>query len=178
MCTSSMYLIALEASRSSGMQRIRLYTKTYAIFRGSIPIFFIRVSKVVRLRPKRAAAPFGPPTRPLVSFRIRTILSCSSKLPAFRATEERGWEIHLTGSRDRFEIASLQSSGPGHDWSRRLAEHPLSSSACFPDARILPPAKRAGVWVEVPAGYHRLHPETACLDRPVPAGRFSARPHP
>ena len=54
--------------------------ETYDNFRGSIPIFFIRVSKVVRLRPMRAAAPLGPPTRPLVSFSIRTILSCSSKL--------------------------------------------------------------------------------------------------
>ena len=55
------------------------HVETYEIFRGSMPNFFIRVSKVVRLSPKRAAAPFGPPTRPLVSFRIRTILSCSSK---------------------------------------------------------------------------------------------------
>ena len=56
--------------------------KIYEIFRGSMSIFFIRVSKVVRLSPKRTAAPFCPPTRPLVSFRTRTILSCSSKFLA------------------------------------------------------------------------------------------------
>src|ERR1700676_461347 len=56
--------------------------RTYGIFRASIPSFFIRVSKVVRFRPKRAAAPFGPPTCPLVSFRIRTIVFCSSEFLA------------------------------------------------------------------------------------------------
>src|SRR6202034_2960630 len=55
---------------------------TYGILRGSIPIFFIRVIRVVRFRPKRAAAPEGPPTRPLVSLRTRIILFCSSMLPA------------------------------------------------------------------------------------------------
>src|SRR3984893_918358 len=58
---------------------IRIH-KTDDIFRRSIPILLIRVTKVVLFRPIRAAAPFGPPTRPLVSFRIRTILSRSSKL--------------------------------------------------------------------------------------------------
>src|ERR1700676_4944206 len=56
--------------------------RTYGIFRASIPSFFIRVSRVVRFRPKRAAAPFGPPTCPLVSFRIRTIVFCSSEFLA------------------------------------------------------------------------------------------------
>src|ERR1700676_5464765 len=62
-------------------------TKTYDIFRGSMPSFFIRVIKVVRFRPRRAAAPFGPPTSPLDSFRIRIILSCSSELPAWEGIE-------------------------------------------------------------------------------------------
>jgi hypothetical protein len=62
-------------------------TKTYDIFRGSMPSFFIRVIKVVRFRPRRAAAPFGPPTSPLDSFRIRIILSCSSELPAREGIE-------------------------------------------------------------------------------------------
>src|SRR5882672_3899615 len=62
---------------------ILLRAKIYEIFRGLMPIFFIRVSNVVRFSPKRAAAPFWPPTRPLVSFRTRTILSCSSRFLAF-----------------------------------------------------------------------------------------------
>src|SRR5262249_19457742 len=51
--------------------------------RGSIPSFFIREIKVVRLRPMRAAAPSGPATRPLVSFKIRSIWSRSfaSRVP-------------------------------------------------------------------------------------------------
>ncbi len=36
---------------------------------GSIPSFFIRVMNVVRLSPRRVAAPFGPPTRPPASLR-------------------------------------------------------------------------------------------------------------
>src|SRR5467141_941866 len=36
---------------------------------GSIPSLFIRVMKVVRLRPRREAAPLGPPTRPSASLR-------------------------------------------------------------------------------------------------------------
>src|SRR5260370_31164388 len=34
-----------------------------------IPSFFILVIKVVRLSPRRLAAPFGPPTRPSACFR-------------------------------------------------------------------------------------------------------------
>ena len=49
-------------------------------FWASIPSFFIRVIRVVRLSPMRAAAPSAPPTRPLVSFRMRRMRSCSSKL--------------------------------------------------------------------------------------------------
>ena len=74
----------------------------YDVFRGSIPIFFIRVSNVVRLSPNRAAAPFGPPTRPLVSFRIRTILSCSSKCLAFA-----GAKFTLLFANSGTEIASV-----------------------------------------------------------------------
>jgi hypothetical protein len=65
--------------------------RTYGIFRASIPSFFIRVSRVVRFRPKRAAAPFGPPTCPLVSFRIRTIVFCSSEFLAVAGADLAPW---------------------------------------------------------------------------------------
>lgn len=39
----------------------------------SIPNRFIRDSRVVRLSPRRCAAPFGPATTPLVSFSTRII---------------------------------------------------------------------------------------------------------
>ena len=113
MSTSSMCLTAFEASQRHGPKaaklneldllpflksdyalwwrtkpelfafRLNFEVKAYDVLRGSMPIFFIRVSKVVRLSPNRAAAPFGPPTRPLDSLRIRTIRSCSSKFLAF-----------------------------------------------------------------------------------------------
>src|SRR5580700_5944056 len=38
-----------------------------------MPNFFMRDRSVVRLIPMRAAAPSGPPTRPLVTLRMRTI---------------------------------------------------------------------------------------------------------
>ena len=60
-----------------------------------------------------------------------------------------------------------------HDWSQRSAECRLSSSVCFPDVRILRPAKRAEALAGVPAEYHRLRPETTCLDQPVPVGQSS-----
>ena len=49
-----------------------------------MPNFFMREMSVVRLIPMRAAAPPGPPTRPLVTFRMRTISSRSlaSRVPA------------------------------------------------------------------------------------------------
>ena len=59
----------------------------YVTFRASIPSFFILVISVVRLRPIRTAAPLAPPTRPLVSFRIRTILSCSSNFSTLPSAE-------------------------------------------------------------------------------------------
>src|ERR1700677_1183200 len=113
MCTSSMCLTAFEAGPGHGPKcamlneldpspflksdyalwwrmkpdhfvfRLNFGIEAYDDFRGSMPTFFIRVSKVVRLSPNRAAAPFGPPTRPLDSLRIRTIRSCSSKFLAF-----------------------------------------------------------------------------------------------
>jgi len=45
----------------------------YNTFRGSMPNFFMREISVVRLMSMRAAAPSGPATRPLVTFRIRRI---------------------------------------------------------------------------------------------------------
>src|SRR5437660_620680 len=53
-------------------------------FRGSIPSFFMREIRVVRLIPMRAAAPFGPATRPFVIFSTRTASSRSlaSRVPA------------------------------------------------------------------------------------------------
>src|SRR5258708_39746281 len=42
-------------------------------FAGSMPNFFMREISVVRLIPMRAAAPSGPPTRPLVTLKRRTI---------------------------------------------------------------------------------------------------------
>lgn|SRR5882762_2706776 len=39
----------------------------------SMPSFFMRVMNVVRLRPRRLAAPFGPPMRPSVSLSARMI---------------------------------------------------------------------------------------------------------
>src|SRR5207253_3486076 len=50
---------------------VRHLTKLYDTARGSIPSFFMREIRVVRLRPMRAAAPSAPPTRPRVSFRMR-----------------------------------------------------------------------------------------------------------
>jgi hypothetical protein len=47
-------------------------------------------------------APFGSPTRCLVSFRIRTILSCSSKLPALA-----GVQVALLFANSGTEIASV-----------------------------------------------------------------------
>jgi len=47
-----------------------------SILRPSIPSFFMREIRVVRFKPKRAAAPFAPPTRPLVSPNIRTKECC------------------------------------------------------------------------------------------------------
>src|SRR5882672_10520983 len=41
--------------------------------RGSIPSFFMREIRVVRLTPMRAAAPSAPATRPFVIFKTRTI---------------------------------------------------------------------------------------------------------
>ena len=53
---------------------------------GSMPSFFMREMSVVRLSPIRAAAPPAPPTRPAVSFKMRTISSRSfhSRVPAAR----------------------------------------------------------------------------------------------
>src|SRR6266404_5476130 len=53
-------------------------------FRGSIPSFFMREIRVVRLIPMRAAAPSGPATRPFVIFRTRMASSRSfaSRVPA------------------------------------------------------------------------------------------------
>ena len=48
------------------------------ILRQSMPNFFMREISVVRLIPMRAAAPSGPPTRPLVSLKRRTISSRSA----------------------------------------------------------------------------------------------------
>jgi hypothetical protein len=52
--------------------------ESHATLRGSIPSFFRREISVVRLMSMRAAAPSGPPTRPFVTFRVRTISSRSS----------------------------------------------------------------------------------------------------
>jgi hypothetical protein len=52
-------------------------SETHPTFRGSIPSLFKRDCNVVRLIPRRAAAPFGPARRPLVSFKIRKIWSRS-----------------------------------------------------------------------------------------------------
>jgi len=45
--------------------------------RASMPSFFMREIRVVRLRPRRAAAPSGPATRPFVSLSTRRISSRS-----------------------------------------------------------------------------------------------------
>ena len=45
-----------------------------------MPNFFMREISVVRLIPMRAAVPWGPPTRQLVTFRVRKISSRSFQL--------------------------------------------------------------------------------------------------
>src|SRR6266851_9747272 len=52
-------------TRAGWKERRKLSTivKTHDTLRGSMPSFFIRAIKVVRLRPMRAAAPSGPATR-------------------------------------------------------------------------------------------------------------------
>ena len=71
-----------EVSNSFGVESVEAcfdtLTKLYDTARGSMPSFFMRESKVVRLRPRRAAAPSVPPTRPRVSLRMRK--SCSRSL--------------------------------------------------------------------------------------------------
>ena len=65
-----------------------------------MPNFFMREISVVRLIPMRAAAPSGPPTRPLVNFRVPTISSCSLAVPAVVA---------------EFSDGSLQRGAAGKD---------------------------------------------------------------
>ena len=55
-----------------------MFYKGSRCVRESMPNFFMREISVVRLIPMRAAAPSGPPTRPLVTLRRRTISSRSS----------------------------------------------------------------------------------------------------
>ncbi len=59
---------ASEVSEVSVLSTLRSDTRL-----GSIPSFFIRVMNVVRLSPRRAAAPSRPPTRPPASWRAWTI---------------------------------------------------------------------------------------------------------
>src|SRR5207253_4630557 len=94
-------------------------------------------------------------------------------LPSVHAEEAPRWGKHSAGSRGRYENASRPSFFPGRDESQPPAERRFSSSARSPSARIPAPAKRAGVLVAVPGGYHRLRPETAYLDVPVPGGQPS-----
>jgi hypothetical protein len=58
--------------------QLEITCSSYESVRGLIPSVFMRVISVVRLSPIRSAAPFAPPTRPLVSLRTRRILSRSS----------------------------------------------------------------------------------------------------
>src|ERR1700722_11401876 len=58
----------LEVSEVSVLSTLRSDT-----WLGSMPNFFIRVMNVVRLSPRRAAAPSRPPTRPPASCRAWTI---------------------------------------------------------------------------------------------------------
>src|SRR6266404_3925870 len=61
------------------------YIRLLLTSRASIPSLFMRSRRVLRLTPNRDAAPLGPLTRPLVSLRILTILSCSLNLPTTSA---------------------------------------------------------------------------------------------
>jgi len=91
-------------------------------FRGLIPSLFIRVSRVVRFNPMRAAAPSAPPTRPLVSFKICTILSCSSKSSA-----RAGGVFMLPSVNSGTEIASLS-----------VGERTTARSTRFSSSRTFP----------------------------------------
>src|SRR5947207_11469740 len=75
-----MHFDTVESDEVQINLRIRLDQDT---FRGSMPSFFMREIRVVRLRPMRAAAPVGPATRPLLSFKTRMIASRSldSRVP-------------------------------------------------------------------------------------------------
>ena len=77
-------------------------------FARSMPNFFMREISVVRLIPMRAAAPSGPPTRPLVTFRVRTISSCAS---ASRCARHRS----LSAVETQFSDRSLQRRTAGKD---------------------------------------------------------------
>src|SRR5579864_4150273 len=69
---------------------------------GSMPSFFMRVMNVVRLSPRREAAPSGPPTRPFASLRARIIWSRSTSLRMLRT----GWRLA-----DRAGASSRAGSG-------------------------------------------------------------------
>src|SRR6266704_3459539 len=72
------------------VSNLRLASPAQNTLRASIPSFFIRVIRVVRFSPMRAAAPSGPPTRPFVSLRMRMIAFCSSN----RASA--GWAVAVS----------------------------------------------------------------------------------
>src|SRR5262245_36125191 len=57
----------------------RQVSTTYDTSTRLMPSFFMREIRVVRLSPRRTAAPFGPPTRPSVSRSVRTICSRSDE---------------------------------------------------------------------------------------------------
>ena len=82
----------------------------------SIPSLFIREIRVVRFKPKRAAAPSAPPTRPLVSFRSSKILPWSSNFSMsaggklMRASVNSGTDIASLSVGDRTTARSTRFS--------------------------------------------------------------------
>src|SRR5439155_9901880 len=81
-CRELSKLISKVDEAKAGMEETkRRRSATQESLRESIPSFFMREIRVVRLRPMRAAAPLGPATRPLLSFKMRRI---PSRSPASR----------------------------------------------------------------------------------------------
>src|SRR5712671_5891257 len=100
------------------------YLKSVRTSRESIPSFFMRSRSVPRFTPNRDAAPLGPLTRPLVSLRMFTIFSCSSKLPTTSAAsiapfglsgKETASVLPLVRITDRSIRFSNSRTFPGHD---------------------------------------------------------------
>src|SRR5438132_4145582 len=100
------------------------YIRLLLTSRASIPSLFMRSRRVLRLTPNRDAAPLGPLTRPLVSLRMFTIFSCSSKLPTTSAAsiapsglsgKETASVLPLVRITDRSTRFSNSRTFPSHD---------------------------------------------------------------